>query len=243
MQNAFFFFIAINDIIVSGDKMYDIMLIIIIVLPLIAQGSVKSKYTKYMKINNSINITGEEAARQILNKNGLSNVQIIKTTGLLSDHYNPATKTIALSDSIYSGQSIASVAVAAHEVGHAIQHKEAYSFLTFRTKLVPIVNFSSRISSIILVLGLFLNAIGLINIAIILLCISLLFQLITLPVEFNASKRAKEQLEKIGLITNKDTTGVRKMLSAAAFTYVAGLFSSVLQILRLVYIFSGRKKN
>lgn len=216
------------------------MLLVIILLPLIAQGSIKSKYSKYTRINNSINITGEEVAKQILKKNGLSDVKVIRTTGFLSDHYNPTTKTVALSDSIYSGQSIASVAVAAHEVGHAIQHKEAYSFLTFRTKLIPVVNFASRASSIILVLGIFLGATGLIDLAILLLCISLLFQLVTLPVEFNASERAKVQLEKIGLVTDKDTTGVKKMLSAAAFTYVASFLASALQVVRLVLMTRDR---
>lgn len=216
------------------------MLLVIILLPLIAQGSIKSKYTKYTRVNNSINITGEEAAKQILMKNGLTDVKVVKTVGFLSDHYNPVTKTVALSDSIYSGKSIASVAVAAHEVGHAIQHKEAYSFLTFRTKLIPVVNFASQASSVILVLGLFLGATGLIDLAILLLCISLLFQLVTLPVEFNASERAKVQLEKIGLITDKDTTGVKKMLSAAAFTYVASFLASALQIARLVLMTRDR---
>jgi Zn-dependent membrane protease YugP len=219
----------------------DILIIPIILLPLIAQWKVKSNYNKYLKKKNNINMSGAEAARKILDKNGLNNVDIIQTDGLLSDHYNPTNKTVALSKEIYTGNTIASIAVAAHEVGHAIQHKEAYSFLTFRTKMVPIVNFSSRISSIILALGFFLGYAGLIDLAIALLCISLLFQLVTLPVEFNASSRAKIQLEQIGLLAEEDTKGVHKMLSAAAFTYVASFLASALQVLRLIAMSNRRR--
>lgn len=213
--------------------MNEILLLLIILIPLIANGSLKSTYSKYSNTENGIKITGEEAARQILDKNGLTDVKIIRTQGFLSDHYNPKTKTVALSEHIYSGKSIASVSVAAHEVGHAIQHKEAYVFLKIRTALVPVVNFASTLSQIVLVLGFILGAIGLIDLAILLLCISLLFQLVTLPVEFNASNRAKEQLQKIGLISKKDEFGVKKMLNAAAFTYVASFLASAMQIIRL----------
>ena len=220
--------------------MSEILLLIIIIVPIISNGILKSTYSKYSNIENGINMTGEDAAREILNKNGLSDVKIVKTHGFLSDHYNPKTKTVALSEHIYSGKSIASVAVAAHEVGHAIQHKESYAFLAFRTALVPVVNFASSFSNIILLLGLFFGAIGLIDLAILLLCISLLFQLVTLPVEFNASNRAKKQLEKIGLLEKKDEQGVNKMLKAAAFTYVASFLASALQILRLFLLTRDR---
>ena len=220
--------------------MSEILLLIIIIVPIISNGILKSTYSKYSNIENGINMTGEDAAREILNKNGLSDVKIVKTQGFLSDHYNPKTKTVVLSEHIYSGKSIASVAVAAHEVGHAIQHKESYAFLAFRTALVPVVNFASRFSNIILVLGLLFGAIGLIYLAILLLCISLLFQLVTLPVEFNASNRAKKQLEKIGLLEKKDEQGVNKMLKAAAFTYVASFLASALQILRLFLLTRDR---
>lgn len=214
--------------------MSEILLLLIIIIPLIANGVLKSTYSKYSNAENGIKITGEEAARQILDKNGLTDVKIIKTHGFLTDHYNPKTKTVVLSEHIYSGRSIASVSVAAHEVGHAIQHKEAYLFLKIRTALVPVVNFASTLSQIVLVLGFILGAIGLIDLAILLLCISLLFQLVTLPVEFNASNRAKKQLQKIGLIYNNDEKGVNKMLKAAAYTYVASFLASALQILRLM---------
>lgn len=212
----------------------DILLIIIIILPLVAQIMVKSKYSKYTKEQNSLGLTGYDVAKKILEMNNLSNVTIGKTPGLLSDHYNPTNKTVNLSTSIYEGKSIASIAVAAHEVGHAIQDKELYQPMVARSKLVPVVNFSSRASSVILVIGLIFGFGGLIDLAILLLCVSLLFQLITLPVEFNASERAKEELKKCGYIQDKDTKGVSKMLKAAAFTYVATFLASALQIVRLV---------
>ena len=211
----------------------DILLIIIIILPLIAQIMVKSKYSKYTKEQNSLGLTGYDVAKKILEMNNLSNVTIGKTGGLLSDHYNPTNKTVNLSAGIYEGKSIASIAVAAHEVGHAIQDKELYQPMVVRSKLVPAVNFSSRASSIILAIGIILGFGGLIDLTILLLCVSLLFQLITLPVEFNASERAKEELKKCGYIQDKDTKGVSKMLKAAAFTYVATFLASALQVIRL----------
>jgi Zn-dependent membrane protease YugP len=212
----------------------DILLIIIVVLPLIAQIMVKSKYSKYKKENNSLGLTGYDVAKKILEMNNLSNITVGKTPGLLSDHYNPTNKSVILSKDIYEGKSIAAIAVAAHEVGHAIQDKELYQPMVIRTKLVPAVNFSAKASSIILVIGVILGATGLIDLAILLLCVSLLFQLITLPVEFNASERAQEELKKCGYIQDKDTKGVSKMLKAAAFTYVATFLASALEVVRLV---------
>ena len=212
----------------------DILLIIIVVLPLIAQIMVKSKYSKYTKENNSLGLTGYDVAKKILEMNNLSNITVGKTPGLLSDHYNPTNKSVILSKDIYEGKSIAAIAVAAHEVGLAIQDKELYQPMVIRTKLVPAVNFSAKASSIILVIGVILGATGLIDLAILLLCVSLLFQLITLPVEFNASERAQEELKKCGYIQDKDTKGVSKMLKAAAFTYVATFLASALEVVRLV---------
>ncbi len=212
----------------------DILLIIIVVLPLIAQIMVKSKYSKYTKENNSLGLTGYDVAKKILEMNNLSNITVGKTPGLLSDHYNPTNKSVILSKDIYEGKSIAAIAVAAHEVGHAIQDKELYQPMVIRSKLVPAVNFSAKASSIILVIGVILGATGLIDLAILLLCVSLLFQLITLPVEFNASERAQEELKKCGYIQDKDTKGVSKMLKAAAFTYVATFLASALEVVRLV---------
>ncbi len=211
-----------------------ILLLLIVLLPLMAQIGVKNNYSKYTKIKNGLGMNGYEVATKILEMNNLSNVKVGKTGGLLSDHYNPTNKTVNLSSEIYEGQSIAAIAVAAHEVGHAIQDKELYQPMVVRAKLVPVVNFASRASSIILVIGFILELGGLIDLAILLLCVSLLFQLITLPVEFNASERAKEQLKKCGFIQDSDTKGVSKMLKAAAYTYVATFLASALQVIRLV---------
>lgn len=211
-----------------------ILLLLIVFLPIIAQISVQSNYKKYTKQKNGLGLNGYEVATKILEMNNLSNVKVNKVNGTLSDHYNPTNKSVNLSTSIYESQSIAAIAVAAHEVGHAIQDKELYQPMVLRSKLVPIVNFSSRISSIILVIGIILEFGGLIDLAILLLCVSLLFQFITLPVEFNASERAKDELKKCGFIQDQDTKGISKMLKSAAFTYVATFLASALQVIRLV---------
>lgn len=211
-----------------------ILLAIAAIFPSIAQMKVLSAYNNYSKIDNSKKLTGKEVARKILDKNGLQNVTIGRVSGQLSDHYDPKNKNVNLSDSIYSDTSVASLAVAAHECGHAIQDKEKYSFLKFRTSLVPVVNFTSRISSIFLIIGIASQLTKLISIGIILLSGGLLFQLITLPVEFNASNRAMNQLNEMGLVSKKDYDGTKKVLHAAALTYVAAFLSTALQILRLV---------
>ena len=213
-----------------------IILIPIIVLPILAQALVTSTYNKYAKIENSIHISGKEVARKILDSNGLSNVTIAEISGNLTDHYDPRKKHINLSTKIYKDQSISSVSVAAHECGHAIQDKEAYSFMRLRSSLVPVVNFTSRFATIFIVLGFVMEFLNLIYIGIALLSVGLLFQLITLPVEFDASRRGKKELKKLGLITNKDTKGSKKVLNAAAFTYVASFLASALQVARLVLI-------
>ena len=217
-----------------------ILIGLIILLPIIAQGAITSSYNKYSKVPNSRNLSGKEVARMILDRNGLKNVTIGQISGNLTDHYNPSKKNINLSESIYSGKSISSVSVAAHECGHAIQDKEAYSFLRFRTALVPVVNFTSRIASILLIVGFAAEILNIVYIGIALLCIGLLFQFITLPVEFDASRRGKKQLKELGLIEKKDVNGASKVLKAAAFTYVAGFLSTALQILRLVLISRNR---
>ncbi len=211
-----------------------ILLAIAAIFPSIAQMKVLSAYNNYSKIDNSKKLTGKEVARKILDKNGLQKVTIGRVSGQLSDHYDPKNKNVNLSDSIYSDTSVASLAVAAHECGHAIQDKEKYSFLKFRTSLVPVVNFTSRISSIFLIIGIASQLTKLISIGIILLSGGLLFQLITLPVEFNASNRAMNQLNEMGLVSKKDYDGTKKVLHAAALTYVAAFLSTALQILRLV---------
>lgn len=211
-----------------------ILVFIILFVPLIADIKVRSNYSKYSKEKNSLNLSGKEVARRILDNNGLNYIDIVPTKGHLTDHYNPITKKISLSESSYDSKSIAGAAIAAHEVGHAIQDKECYSFLRFRNKMVPFVNFTSRVASILIILSFIFNILDMLDAGIILLLVGLFFQLITLPVEFNASKRAKEQLKNCGLLNKKDTRGTKKVLSAAAFTYVASFLAMAVQILRLL---------
>ena len=217
-----------------------ILMLIIIVLPLYANIKINSTYSKYSKKQNSGKLTGKEVAEKILEMNGLNNVKVGRINGSLTDHYDPRNKTISLSDGIYNSNSISACAVAAHEVGHAIQDKERYSMLVFRSKLVPVVNFTSRLSSILVFSGFIFDLFNFITIGAILLTVGLFFQLITLPVEFDASKRAKEELQKCGLIEKLDTKGATKVLKAAAFTYVAGFLASALQIARLLLISRNR---
>lgn len=219
----------------------DLLLIFLIILiPLIAQLGIKSSYSKYSSIENDKELTGKEVARMILDKNGLNNVEIYETGGELTDYYDPRKKKIVLSTNIYRGRSISSAAVAAHEVGHAIQDKEGFFFLRFRSFLVPIVSFTSHISSLFIIIGFAASAFDFIDIGIILLLVGLFFQLITLPVEFNASARAKEQLKDIGLYSKKNINGTNSVLNAAAYTYVAGFLAEALQILRLILISRDR---
>ena len=213
-----------------------ILILVIIVIPLIAQANVKSTYKKYSKELSSSGLTGKEVAKKILEMNGIPYVNVERIGGELSDHYNPKNKTVNLSDHIYSSNSISAISVAAHECGHAIQDKEAYGFLRFRSALVPVVNFTSRIASILILLSFILEIANLLYVAILLMLCGLLFQLITLPVEYDASNRAKKQLQKLGLINKQDKQGVNKVLGAAALTYVASFLATALQVLRLVLI-------
>ena len=212
-----------------------------VVIPLIAQSRINSAYNKYSKIASSKRLSGKEVARKILDSNGLQNIGISEISGNLTDHYDPSHKHVNLSTAIYNEESIASISVAAHECGHAIQDKESYSMLRFRSTLVPIVNFTSRFATIFLMIGLMAQLTSLFTIGIILLSGGLLFQLVTLPVEFNASARAKVQLEKLGIVDKKDQEGVNIVLRAAALTYVASFLSTALQIVRLVLINRDRR--
>lgn len=213
-----------------------ILILFIIIVPLMADIKVKMNYNAYSKQKNSLNMTGKEVARKILDNNGLNYVDILQTKGSLTDHYNPLTKKIFLSENTYGSKSIAAAAVAAHEVGHAIQDKESYSYLRFRNKMVPFVNFTSRAATILIFISFIFNFMEMFDAGIILLLVGLLFQLITLPVEFNASNRAKEQLKSCGLLEKNDISGTKSMLNTAAFTYVASFLAMALQILRLILI-------
>lgn len=217
---------------------------IIFVLPamllaLYAQAKVKNSYQKYSKVSSGTNLTGFEVARMILDRNGLSDVNIEKTPGTLSDHYDPRTRVLRLSNSIYNGNSIASMSVAAHEVGHAIQHAEGYFPLVLRNNIAPIVNFTSKFIWIFILLG-FLVSSFFIEIGIMLFLGVVVFQLVTLPVEFNASKRALLELEN-GISPRTSLAPAKSMLSAAALTYVAATLVAVAQLLRLLSIVNRRR--
>lgn len=196
-----------------GTKMgsYFIYLAFIILIPIYAQYKVKSTYKKYSKIPSTSGISGAEAARRILDANGLHDVAVKETQGVLSDHYNPLSKTVHLSSANYHHHSIAGMAVAAHEVGHAIQDKEGYSALRLRHALVPVANISSKMAWIFIMLGFFVTALpNLLLIGIILFAAGVLFQLVTLPVEFNASSRAMDQVVSLGLISNTEERDAKK---------------------------------
>lgn len=214
---------------------------LIIALPLYAQFKVKSTYNKYSKVRSTSNMTGAQVARLILDENGLQNVKVVESPGVLSDHYNPVTKVVALSTDNYHHASVAGTAVAAHEVGHAIQDKEAYSFLRFRHALVPVANISSKASWIFIMIGIIFSSMNsMLLIGIILLAAGVVFQLVTLPVEFNASSRAMNQVVALGIIKNEEEPKAKKVLNAAAMTYVAAAAVAVLELLRLIMIYTSR---
>jgi len=214
--------------------MDNILLILIIGLPLLASLYINIIYKSSLKKESSSEMTGFDTARKILDENGLNDILILETGGTLTDHYDPNRKVVKLSKEVYNGTNIASVAVAAHEVGHAIQDKEGYLFLKIRSFIFPIVNFVSRFSYYIILLGFLLEMMELIYIGIGAVLIGLIFQIITLPVEFNASNRAKEELEKLNIADDRDINGVSTMLTAAALTYVAGVLAGIIQLLRLI---------
>lgn len=211
-----------------------------LIIVLWAQANVTGNYKKYLKYKVKSNLSGQEVARKILDANGLNYVHIVETKGELTDHYDPTRKVIRLSSNIFHQSTISSVGVAAHEVGHAIQDKEGYSFMRLRSALVPFVNFVSYLGYFGLIISIFAGLTGYLKISILILCVTILFQLVTLPVEFDASKRAKEQFISLGLIDDSEHEQVSKVLFAAAMTYVAGLISNLLQLLRLVLILNDR---
>lgn len=207
---------------------------------LFAQANINSNYKKYKKIALSQKLTGQEVARKILDANGLSNIYIVAAQGELSDHYDPNRKVVKLSEDIYSGETIAAAAVAAHECGHAIQDKEGYTFMRIRSALIPFVNLVSYLGYFGVIISIFAGITGYLKLSILILFATILFQLVTLPVEFNASKRAKEELKKLGLVNSEELEGSEKMLFSAALTYVASLLSTLLQLLRLLTILGRR---
>ena len=226
---------------------YSSMIILIpaIVFAMIAQASVKNNFAKYSKIRNYRNMSGAEAARRILDKNGLNTVVINRVPGNLSDNYNPTSRTLNLSQEVYDGKSISSVSVACHEVGHAIQHSKNYIPLKLRNSIVPAVNFASSAAWPLILLGIIMSSQSvmggvLFNIGVITFMVVVAFHLITLPVELNASSRAIGEMREAYIITDEEITGAKKVLRAAAMTYVAALAVAVANLVRILLIRGNR---
>ncbi len=217
-----------------------IFILIAFLIVSLSQIILRGTYSKYKDVDINSNLTGSEVARKILHDNNLDDIDVVEISGELTDNFNNSKRRVSLSSDIYNGKSIASCAVAAHECGHAMQYKTGYIPIKIRNILVPFVNIGNTIGYIIIVISLAASITKLFLLGLILISLALLFQLVTLPCEFDASRRANRMLLEMGLITFEEQHGTKKMLKAAAFTYVAGLISSILQILRLIYIFTGR---
>ena len=220
-----------------------LLIILAFLIATIAQMYLSVNYNKYLKIPASKGKTGFEVAREILDKHGLEKIYITETSGTLSDHYDPTRKVIRLSKNIFHGSSIASVSVAAHEVGHAIQHKEKYGLLKIRDNLVPVANFSNKAGYLAILIGIFFSLYKIFWIGIGLEIILLIFHLVTLPVELDASNRAKQELLKNNLITKKELSGCSSMLKAAALTYVSAVVGILIEVIRYIYLFGRSDKN
>lgn len=224
----------------SNDPYY-FLVIIAIFFSMFAQFKISSTYAKFSKVIAKNGYTGRDTARQILDRNGLSDIPIEMVQGQLSDHYDPQRRVIRLSQAVYQSNSIASISVAAHEVGHALQHQQGYAFLAIRSMIAPIVSVTSRFVWIMILAGFILNMMGLVQIGIVLFLGILVFQLVTLPVEFNASKRAIAELQE-GFVQQDEVAMSKKVLGAAALTYVAATLVSAMQILRL-FALSNRRRQ
>lgn len=223
-----------------------ILVLIGVVLSLLASARVKSTFNKYSRVRNSRGITGAQAAQQVLHSAGIYDVTIEHVSGNLSDHYDPRTKVLRLSDAVYGQTSVAAVGVAAHECGHAIQHARGYAPLKFRSALVPVANFGAQIAWPLILIGLLINSESsytIIQIGIIAFSLSVLFQIVTLPVEYNASNRAVRAIADTGIMYGEEISGAKKVLNAAALTYVAGAASAILQLLRLILLTGGRRRD
>ena len=214
--------------------------IVPMVLGFWAQHRVKSTFAKNLQVHVANGMTGAQVARRVLDANGLNEVPVEETPGSLSDHYDPRSRSVHLSPDVFQGVSVASTAVAAHEVGHAIQHAKSYAFFKFRSTLFPAVQFASNIWMLFLLGGIFLQISGFIVLAIALYAVAVLFQFVTLPVEFDASKRAKRQLNDLGLVASNEGTGVEATLNAAAWTYVAGALAAIAQLLYFLSLLGNR---
>lgn len=220
----------------------NLLFLAVIGLALIAQTMVTNSYRRYSRIENGRNLTGAQAANEFLLRQGVRDVQIVAINGFLNDHYDPATKTIRLSRANYEGNSISAVSIAAHEAGHAIQHAENYSMLVLRNKMVPTVNFANRLLWIAIIGGIFLGLADLILLGAIMFGVIAIFQLITLPVEFDASAKALNFLDS-SVLNYEEASGAKKVLFAAALTYVVALLTSLVQVARFLVIFGGNRRR
>ena len=223
-----------------------ILVLIGVLICLAASARVRQVFAKYSRVQSRLRLTGKEAAEEILRRNGIYDVRVIHIPGNLTDHYNPWNKTLGLSDTVYQSSSVAAVGVAAHECGHAVQHARGYAPLAIRGALVPVANFGSALAWPLILIGLLITgetSVFLINLGILLFSAAVLFQLVTLPVEFNASRRAVDVLGASGMLYPDELSSVKKVLGAAALTYVAGAASAILQLLRLLILTGGRRRN
>ena len=219
-----------------------ILTIILFFVSMICSGVVRSRFNRYSKDRTYNGMTGAMAAERILRANGITDVTIVQTAGTLTDNYNPSNHTLNLSQSVYGGQNISAVAVAAHECGHAIQHAQAYPLLMLRKALVPVCNIGSIGSYIAILLGIFFSQSGLIMLGAVLFSGIVLFNLVTLPVEVDASRRAMAEVDRLGLLTDEERIGGRKVLFAAGMTYFISLMTSIVQLLRLLSIANSRRR-
>ena len=216
---------------------------IISIIPIWASMRVNRTFKQYSQVASSTGVTGYEVARKILDTNGLYDVQIEESRGVLSDHYDPRSKVVRLSSDNYHGHSLAAIAVSAHECGHALQDQEEYAFLRFRSALVPVANIGSNFSWIPSIAGFLMGMANLALLGIIFMAAAVLFQFVTLPVEFNASNRAMNQVVELGMIRNDEERGAKKVLSAAAMTYVAAAAIALIELLRFVFMFIGMNND
>lgn len=221
------------------DSYYFTLVIPAILLALFAQAKVQSAFAKYSQIRSLRGLTGREAAQRILLANGITDVRFEHVAGKLTDHYDPRENVIRLSDTVDDSTSVAAIGVAAHEAGHAVQYATGYAPIRLRAAIIPVTQLGSQLSVPLILLGVFMSSQNLINYGILLFATVALFQLVTLPVEFNASARALRAIDASGLLTGEELSGTRKVLSAAAMTYVAALITSLAQLLRLVLLFGG----
>lgn len=220
-----------------------LLVIIGAVICMLASANVTRTYNKYSRVSTMRGVTSQEVAAQILQSAGITDVRIERISGNLTDHYDPKNKVLRLSDTVYASTSVAAIGVAAHECGHAVQHKVGYVPIKVRNAIVPVVNLGSKLSWPVILIGLVAGSTGLLNLGIILFAFTLVFQVVTLPVEFNASNRALHILKERGILYGEETKGARKVLGAAAMTYVTSTISTVLQLLRLILIFGRRSDD